>query len=275
MTSIQKIIKYCSIAFAIFLTITIISTLLTASYYILDSIGIINSNENVISENFIKLSDEVENISSLKIELKDTTLQIRNSDKFEVKTNNSIIKYYNENGNIIIKDKSEKWLFKESNEGKIIIYLPEDTKLLDEVNIDVDAGIVSIDNLYTRKLDLDLGTGEMMVDSLIVSDETKISGGAGEINIKSGKINNIDLDLGIGEAHINSNITGNSKINTGIGELNLILTSSLENYRMDFEKGIGKISLNGNSILDNVSVGTGENYIKISGGIGEIKIRTN
>ncbi len=275
MTTAQKIIKYCAVAFAIFLIITIISAVLSAGYGLLNAIGIINFKENSLLENMVTISDDAEEFLSLNLDIKSSNLQIKTGDKFEVKTNNSNIKYSNENGSIKIKeDKLTNWLFGKIDIGELIIYIPENMKQIDEVKINIGAGTVFIEQLNTKNLYLDLGAGNVAIDKLTVSEESKINGGAGNININSGEIANVDLDLGVGNTKIKSSVTGNSKIDTGVGELNLYLTLESSEYKIEVDKGIGKITFNDDKILDNTIIGNGENYIKINGGIGNINIET-
>ncbi len=158
--------------------------------------------------------------------------------------------------------------------GELIIYIPENMKQIDEVKINIGAGTVFIEQLNTKNLYLDLGAGNVAIDKLTVSEESKINGGAGNININSGEIANVDLDLGVGNTKIKSDITGNSNINTGVGELNLYLSLDADNYKINVNKGLGKITFNDDKILDDTIIGNGENYIKISGGVGNINIET-
>lgn len=275
MTTAQKIIKYCAVAFAIFLIITIISAVLSAGYGLLNAIGIINFKENSLLENMVTISDDAEEFLSLNLDIKSSNLQIKTCDKFEVKTNNSNIKYSNENGSIKIKeDKVANWFFGKIDIGELIIYIPENMKQIDEVKINIGAGTVFIEQLNTKNLYLDLGAGNVAIDKLTVSEESKINGGAGNININSGEIANVDLDLGVGNTKIKSDITGNSNINTGVGELNLYLSLDADNYKINVNKGLGKITFNDDKILDDTIIGNGENYIKISGGVGNINIET-
>lgn len=275
MTTAQKIIKYCAVAFAIFLIITVISTVSSAGYRLLNAIGIIDSNRYSLLENMVTISDDAEEFLSLNLDIKSSNLQIKTGDKFEVKTNNSNIKYSNENGSIKIReDKLTNWFFGKIDIGELIIYIPENMKQIDEVKINIGAGKVFIEQLNTKNLYLDLGAGNVEIDKLTVYDESKINGGAGNININSGEIANVDLDLGVGNTKIKSDITGNSNINTGVGELNLYLSLESDNYKINVNKGLGKITFNDDKILDDTIIGNGENYIKISGGVGNINIET-
>lgn len=275
MTAAQKIIKYIANAFAIFLTVTIIFSILSAGYGILIALDVINKQENNISEDLITISDNIEEISTLKLDIKASDLQIKNGEKFEVKTNNSNIKYSNENGKVSVKeDGMIKWHLGKNYDGKVIVYLPEDMKQIEEVKFDIGAGTISIENLNTKKLYFKLGAGNVIIDNITASEEMRLNGGAGNIEINSGKIANADVDLGVGKTTIKSDFIGNSKIDTGIGELNLNLTLSKEDYKINVDKGIGDVRFNGKSIEDDTSIGNGTNYIKVSGGIGEINIKT-
>ena len=275
MTTAQKIIKYIANAFAIFLIVTIIFSILSAGYGILIAIGVINKQENKISENLITISDNIYEKSTLKLDIKASDLQIKNGKKFEVKTNNSNIKYSNENGKVSVKEEGMfKWHLGKNYEGTVIIYLPEDMEQIEEVKMDIGAGTIFIENLKTKNLYFELGAGTVTVDSMTVSKKMRLNGGAGNIEINSGKIANADVDLGVGKTTIKSDFTGNSKIDTGIGELNLDLTLPKEDYKINVNKGIGEIRFNGKSIEDDTSLGNGTNYIKVSGGVGGINIKT-
>ena len=82
----------------------------------------------------------------------------------------------------------------------------------------------------------------------------------------------MDFDIGAGEANVNARLLGDSKIEVGVGSLNLNLLGSRELYKLKLEKGIGEVSVDGSLIEDDSTVGNGNNYIRIEGGIGSIKV---
>ena len=86
-------------------------------------------------------------------------------------------------------------------------------------------------------------------------------------------MNDLSVKTGVGEIDIKSNITGNSVIDTGIGEAKIELNNDEEEYTFEFNKGIGEATLNGRSV-DDGKLGNGFNYIKVNAGIGEINIKT-
>lgn len=275
MTTAQRIIKYLAIAFAIFLTVTIISGIVAGGTIILTKTGLINQAENTKLDNLTTISDSIKEVSSLKMEIKGSDVKIIKGEKFEVQTDNAKVEYNNENGSVVItEERPDIWFLGESYNGNIIIYIPEDMKQTNEVNIKVAAGNISIQKLDTKEFNLDLGAGEITINDLTVSNSAKINGGAGAININSGKIKNLDLDLGVGETNIRADITGSNRIDAGIGGINLNLPLKEQDYRMDIDKGLGEIKLNGKSISRDTSVGQGDTYLKIDGGIGTINITT-
>ncbi|MGN1444092.1 MAG: hypothetical protein ACI4XE_09625, partial [Acutalibacteraceae bacterium] len=69
-----------------------------------------------------------------------------------------------------------------------------------------------------------------------------------------------------------SRIEGKSNLNYGIGEANLTLLGSREDYQIELDKGIGEARLEGESMRDDSVYGAGKNKIEIDGGIGAINI---
>ena len=274
MTTAQKIIKYVANAFAIFLIVTIISAIINGVFGIFGFIDNVNSKNNQILDEIITISDNLEEITTLKLDVIGTNLEIKDGEKFEVKTNNSNIKYSNQSGNVKIEEKGTKiWNYSKNSNSILSIYIPRDMKQISEIKMNMGAGMVTIENLNAENLSFDLGAGNVNIDNLTVNNKAKINGGAGNIDINYGKIANLNCDLGVGKTSIKADITGNSKIDTGIGELNLYLTLAKENYSLDVSKGIGEIKIGGSSVSDNTTIGNGKNNIKIDGGIGKIDIQ--
>ncbi len=105
-------------------------------------------------------------------------------------------------------------------------------------------------------------------------EQTHIDGGAGAIHIESLKTKNLKMSLGIGKTEIDALETDDAKIDTGIGEVSVGLISKLEDYEIKVDKGIGSVTLNGASVGDHSTHGSGNKKIDVDGGIGSIKIET-
>jgi len=272
MTSAQKVIKYISIAFAIFLIVTIISAILGGFYAVAGIIELKNEKENSTSnEEIINLANlENNDIETLEIKLAYTSLSIKTGDSFKIDTNNDNITYKQNDKNLKIEDEESNW-FLNRNNYELILYVPDNFEF-DKVKITTGAGEISIDSLNVNTLDFELGAGKMKIDNLNVADECNIEGGAGELNILSGTINDLDLDMGVGETNITASLTGNNEINAGVGSLNIDLLDNKENYRIKVNKGIGNIRIDGKEFSDGEVLGDGDNKIDIDGGIGNIKV---
>lgn len=274
MTTTQKIIKYLAIAFALFLVISIFSIIFGLSREIISSINN-DKKESELLEEYTTISNNVNNIESFKIDISNDDIEIKEGEKFEVKTNDPDVKFYHENSKVKIKsDKTFSWHPSNSSRGTIIIYLPNEFNI-SELDLNLGAGKIDIDKIFVETLLMDLGAGTMTAKEINVYEKAAINGGAGNININSGTINNLNLKLGAGNASIQSDLTGSNTLTTGVGRLNLGLSRSKDNYRFDINKGLGNIILNDFDVSEDTLIGDGETKIKINGAVGNIIINTS
>lgn len=273
MTTTQKIIKYLAIAFALFLVISIFSIIFGLSREIISSINS-DKKDSKLLEEYTTISNNVNNIESFKIDISNDDIEIKEGEKFEVKTNDPDVKFYHENSKVKIKtDKTFSWHLSNSSRGTIIIYLPNEFNIT-ELDLNLGAGKIDIDKIFVETLLMDLGAGTMTAKEINVYEKATINGGAGNINIYSGTINNLNLKLGAGNASIESDLTGSNTLTTGVGKLNLGLSRSKDNYKFDISKGLGNIILNDFDVSEDILIGDGETKIKISGAVGNIIINT-
>lgn len=273
MTTTQKIIKYLAIAFALFLVISIFSIIFGLGREIISSINS-DKKDSKLLEEYTTISNNVNNIESFKIDISNDNIEIKEGEKFEVKTNDPDVKFYHENSKVKIKtDKTFSWHLSNSSRGTIIIYLPNEFNI-SELDLNLGAGKIDIDKIFVETLLMDLGAGTMTAKEINVYEKATINGGAGNINIYSGTINNLNLKLDAGNASIQSDLTGSNTLTTGVGKLNLGLSRSKDNYKFDISKGLGNIILNDFDVSEDILIGDGETKIKISGAVGNIIINT-
>ena len=271
MTTAQKVIKYIATAFAILLSITIISAILSGGYALLRAFGLIHVDKNIVTEELKVISSEVKEISTLKIDLSCTNLDVKIGDNFKVETNNSKITFTNDNGSVKIKEENRNWL-NNNKESNLIIYIPRDMIAIDETKIETGAGKINIEKLNTQSLYLELGAGDVYIKNLTVTKEAKIDGGLGRTELKSCEINNLKANLGMRDFVFNGKLTGKNEIDSGVGAIDIDLMDNKGNYKINVSKGLGNVTLDGQKLeMDRVD-GTGENYLDVDGGIGEIKI---
>lgn len=269
MTVFQKVIKYLAIAFAIFLTVSIIGGIFTC----ISGISFIFSGFSGIDKEAVGEMQEYPidgDISSLSIDLSGAELIIETSDKFSVETNHNYISVSNDDGELCINE--TKKLFSYFPKGiTVILYIPEDF-VFESAEVETGAGKVEIDSLSADVLKLSLGAGEVKINNLEANSRADIDGGVGALIIDGGRLCNLDLDMGVGALKLKSHIEGESKLDYGVGETELTLLGSLDDYKIELDKGIGEAKLDGESMRDDSVYGSGENFIEIDGGIGEINI---
>ena len=80
------------------------------------------------------------------------------------------------------------------------------------------------------------------------------------------------MNIGVGKVSLVSKLTGNNKIDSGVGKMNLYLIGTLDDYKISIDKGIGTAKIDGENVKDDSTYGTGINSLDIDGGIGSIDI---
>ena len=251
MRNFQKIIKYAAIAFGLYLAVMIIGIIVSVVLAITTGIygvKVITEQSNVQE---IDWSEKFEEFTELDIEVGVANLSIiAEGEEYRIETydipGNAIIE--NRNGKLEIKDKSTVF---RSGESRIIVYIPENTIL--------------------RKVDLELGAGNVGIDNL-KAETANIECGAGQVTIRNTELANADIDAGVGKLEFSGTLKGKTEVNCGIGEVAIDLQGGSEIYTLDVEKGIGDISVNEESVSSKTVIGNGENKVSIEGGIGKISI---
>ncbi len=263
MTTVQKVIKYLAIALAISLTVAIIGGILGAvglfgGFFTGDDVTEDVKNYSVTSE-----------ISNLSIRINAADLSIKEGDAFSVESNLKHLKV-EEKGDLLIIEETKK--FHANYQGAVLtIYVPAGTVFVD-TDITTGAGRLTIDQLSSEKLDLELGAGEVSITSLIATKSADIEGGAGRITISGGALNNLDLEMGVGQLNLTSALTGNCQLDLGVGETNITLIGNKDDYKLEIEKGLGSISVDGKNVSDYGNSGNGTRKVEINGGIGAINV---
>ena len=226
MNTTQRVIKYFALGFAIFLIVTILSSI------IFGVLGVATAGKLISDNSSVSTKCENEKELCLEISLAISNLEIKKGDRLSVETKNEKVEVTQDDYKLVITERG-RHLFERYNDREVIVYIPEGTKF----------------------------------------EKAGISGGAGSIYIEDLNAKELEMALGLGGTKIDALETENAKISTGIGEVSVGLKSEAKDYEIKAEKGIGDITLNGKNISDGTN-GTGDKKVKISGGIGAIKITT-
>jgi len=263
MTTVQKVIKYLAIAFAVFLTVTIIGGILGA-------VGLFGGllDSNAVTPD-IKTYNVSSTITALDIDVGAADFTIKLADSLSVASNLKNLAVTEKDGTLIIEESTK---FATYTDAILTLCIPAQT-VFEKVDITTGAGKLIVDSLCANKLHLTLGAGDVHIGTLTAEAKAQIEGGAGKITVSQGSLRNLDLDMGVGQLNLTASLLGSSELDLGIGESNLTLIGSETDYAFDIENGIGKVTVNGEIVTDFGSSGSGENHVDINGGIGAINLK--
>ena len=265
MTTFQKVIKYLAMAFAIFLVVSIIGG-------VLSMFGLFGG---FFSGNAV--ADEIEtyavssDISSLKVEINAADFTIKQGESFSVESNLKHLTVEDKNGVLTIEERKS---FSGSNySGAVLtLYIPADT-VFEKADVTTGAGRLTVERLSADTVNFEFGAGEVKINTLVANLDADINGGAGKITISGGALHNLDLDMGVGQLNLTSALTGDSEFDLGVGESNITVIGNKDDYKLDIEKGVGNVTVDGTSVSDIKGQGNGNNRIEVSGGIGAINLK--
>ena len=226
------------------------------------------AKENVVLDDS-KTYEITSDIHSLDIQINAADFKIKHGDEFSVESNLKYLSVSEKDGVLTITDEAKS----SSNYSNAVLtlYVPNGI-VFDDVDITTGAAKLTADALSISSLELKLGAGDVRFESLHVSSNADIKGGTGQITIVSGTINDLSLEMGMGELNLTAAVLGDSNLKFGVGESNLTLIGSKDDYKVDVEKGLGSISVDGKDVSDFGSSGNEQNHINIEGGIGSINI---
>ena len=264
MTNFQKTVKYIAMAFAIFLTVSIIGGILS----MFGLFGGFFGGDAVIED--IKTYSVSSEIQSLEVKINAADFTIKQGESFYVESNLKHLTVEDKNGVLTVKETKK---FAHTYTGAVLtLYIPADT-VFKKANIITGAGRLTVDRLSASTMNFELGAGEVTIDTLVATSDIVIDGGAGKITISGGALHNLDLDMGVGQLNLTSALTGDSDFDLGVGESNITIIGNRDDYKLDIEKGIGNITVDGASVSNIKEQGNSYNSIEVSGGIGAINLK--
>ena len=264
MTTFQKTVKYAAMAFAIFLAVSIIGGVLS----MFGLFGGFFGGDAVTDD--VKTYTISSDITTLEVKINAADFQIKQGEAFGVESNLKHLTVEDEDGVLTIKETKK---FGSTYTGAILtLYIPVDT-VFEKANIVTGAGRFTVDCLSADNMNLELGAGEVTINSLVATKSADIEGGAGKITVADGTLHNLDLEMGVGQLNLASVLIGDCQLDSGVGEMNVTLLGNKEDYKLKLEKGIGSISVDGQGVSNNGSIGNGTNEVEINGGIGAINVK--
>lgn len=199
-----------------------------------DSSDYDDSDDYDDSEDYARAEDEEDGTvyqlkyqpAKLDIELKYDDLILEEGDSF-------CVRVYDDSGkNVTVKESSDtlkvRSTKKLSKNRKVCISYPEDVKL-QELEIEMGAGTVYLNrDIETEKLSVEMGAGEFESKNQVTAREA-------------------DLEIGTGSMTFADLSARKTDGECGLGELDLTLTGTQEDYNYDLECGVGNLDVGSDS----------------------------
>jgi hypothetical protein len=281
MNSVQRVIKYCAIAFAILLAIGIISFIVNVVYGVVTFTSGSRFHPNNNDYKTVDFDETFTGVTGLDIDNSTGTLGIEIGDTFRVEGINVFEGFNAEvdnDGTLTVSDNEsgfKAWGFNfngfNSPNSKVTIYVPADF-VAEKVRIETGAGAVNLVDFSTEYLYLSAGAGNINGRNLI-ADEVKVEGGVGSINLGNVTFKDTKFNCGVGNVYISGVLLEENSFDCGVGEVELELTGDIDDYDLDIESGVGSIRVNGKKLeeLDHTNR-TADHSIEVDGGVGSVRI---
>ena len=131
---------------------------------------------------------------------------------------------------------------------------------------------------HAKKAVMKLTAGNVLVSGLS-ADNTKVEVGMGKCEIKNMYSQRLDMKCGMGDIVGSCSMNGDVNVDCGMGNVTLTLTNSADNFNMSATAGMGCVDIGGTKIhgagskLDN-NIGASHN-INVKCGMGNVKIGFN
>lgn len=85
-------------------------------------------------------------------------------------------------------------------------------------------------------------------------------------------IGGLNIDLGAGNTNFKAMLTGNCKIDVGVGKVDLNIIGQKSDYRINIDQGVGSIIVDDVRITEDTIIGDGKYKIDVDGGVGSVDI---
>lgn len=217
-----------------------------------------------------KLSD----ISSVKIELSAGNIYILPADDYYLEYQIDYTEKANyeiKNGCLIMKDsaKDDQFIgfnFGVKNEAYVKLYVPSERwvqakevsedpdhqKMLKEVDIELNAGNVEIETIFTNRLKVDMDAGNLSI-GYCRSANAELENNAGNIDIDTLETNKGDISMDCGNLKIVRAAFEDMEVENDLGNVEMAVKGTAQDYKMDLETDMGSISVSGEHINSGVS----------------------
>jgi len=216
----------------------------------IDVSNMFDRQDNGDDESGLTRTEILEAYDSLELKADVAQIEIVKGDKYSLSISGikkKDISYKVQNHKLLITQKSHRRLsigFKTLE--NITITIPENVEIQD-FQMECGIGDVIISDVSSNNMSLKVGVGTVKINN-VSADTCKIRGGVGEVTADTFTANKLDVEAGVGEIDMQGDFKGDINLRGGIGEIVLKASGQKSDFNYEFEKGIGEMKLNGESV---------------------------
>lgn len=269
MNGVQKVIKYCAMAFAIFLAVTILGTIVSVVMGVTTGIAGVNFLMEGEKER-IGLSEEYSLEEARELGITDILVDcnaeivIKPGTVLAIEAENVTEDYKIRqiNGKFSIEQNRPQikigfWFDDTSEREKVTVTVPAEL-VTEQVEILSGSGAVSVNEIKTEAFTVDSGSGRVTVEAVTAgrlyvdsgsgkvtlsgakASETELYTGSGGVTVEDSDLGRLILDTGSGAVRMENVAATAAKVDTGSGAVSFegVLTGTCE-----FETGSGALTI--------------------------------
>ena len=212
--------------------------------------------------NIVSVSEDIDlgKTESVEIDVGAGKLEVRTSSDDSIHIEGDVPKNYviKESGGILRVDLTKGWKFDLTNffnfingsqKVDAVLYLP--AKEYKKLDLEVDAGELTVSDIKCKEASFDSGAGEITADGISCTGKVKIDIGAGDITLTDSIAGGLDVDIGAGDFNFDGEVNGDIDVDTGAGDCEIALTNKEEEYNKKYsiktDTGIGDVKVTFNN----------------------------
>ena len=123
--------------------------------------------------------------------------------------------------------------------------IPEDYRF-NKVKLEIGAGDIQVEKLLTKKMNLAGGAGAFRAQLLTVSDAFDAELGVGDFYIEHAELGDTKIQCGVGAMEIaDCELTGDALFRGGVGDVTIGLDAEEKDYNYHLASGLGRLTVFG------------------------------
>lgn len=153
------------------------------------------------------------------------------------KRGNCRLSYYVEDDTLYIKSENKRML----GSAKIILKVPENT-IFSEATVELGAGVLENDvAIVTDELEIEMGAGKIVLENIQIG-KGDFEMGAGELVLKDTQIDEMNAEIAMGDFRYEGKLHEKANVECAMGNVDLKIDGNEEDYHGIIECSAGNVS---------------------------------